>query len=45
MKRIRLKKSMELDHFLDGEDVIFDIENEVTHVLNYAATIALASAP
>lgn len=41
MKRIRLKKSMELDHFLDGEDVIFDIENEVTHVLNYAATIAL----
>lgn len=41
MKKIRMKKSMEVDDFLDGEDVIFDTENEVTHVLNYSATIAL----
>ena len=32
---------MEIDHFADGEDVIFDMENEVTHVLNYSAAIAL----
>lgn len=41
MKKIRLKESIEVDHFLDGEDVIFDTKKEVTHVLNYAATIAL----
>ena len=41
MKKIRIKPTVEVDNFLDGEDVIFDAEKEVIRVLNYSATIAL----
>lgn len=41
MKKFTLRSNLELDHFLDGEDVIYDSENEVTYVLNCSASIAM----